>query len=152
MDSEPRVRIGELSRRSGVSTELLRAWEKRYGLLDPVRAPSGFRLYSQADERRVALMRKHLSLGVAAAEAARLARLDDAAAEDAPAGQRAELAALRDRLATELETFDERGAHATLDTVFGRYPLDLAIEDIVLPFLRDLGERWARAQITVGQE
>ena len=39
------VRIGELSRRSGVSTELLRAWERRYGLLRPTRSEGGFRLY-----------------------------------------------------------------------------------------------------------
>ena len=44
------LRIGELSRRVGVSTELLRAWERRYGLLSPTRTAGGFRLYG--DERR----------------------------------------------------------------------------------------------------
>ena len=39
------LRIGELSRRSGVSRELLRAWERRYGLLRPTRTEGGFRLY-----------------------------------------------------------------------------------------------------------
>ena len=38
------LRIGELSRRSGVSPELLRAWEQRYGLLRPLRSAGGFRL------------------------------------------------------------------------------------------------------------
>jgi DNA-binding transcriptional MerR regulator len=33
-------RIGELSRRSGVSPELLRAWERRYDLLQPTRSPT----------------------------------------------------------------------------------------------------------------
>ena len=66
------LRIGELSRRTGVSAELLRAWERRYGLLRPTRTDGGFRLYSPADERRVSLMRSHLQHGMSAAEAARL--------------------------------------------------------------------------------
>ena len=42
------LRIGELARRSGVSTDLLRAWERRYGLLEPTRTAAGYRLYSAA--------------------------------------------------------------------------------------------------------
>src|SRR6478672_3061991 len=40
------LRIGEFSRRVGVTPELLRAWESRYGLTRPVRSPGGFRLYT----------------------------------------------------------------------------------------------------------
>jgi transposase-like protein len=46
-DTEPEtgyLRIGELARRTGVSPELLRAWERRYGLLRPARSQGGFRL------------------------------------------------------------------------------------------------------------
>ena len=71
------LRIGELSRRSGVSAELLRAWERRYGLLKPARSDGGVRLYSPQDERRVALMREHLGRGLSAAQAARLTLDDD---------------------------------------------------------------------------
>jgi MerR family transcriptional regulator, light-induced transcriptional regulator len=72
MESAGHVRIGELSRRSGVSPELLRAWEQRYGLLRPLRSEGGFRLYSPEDEQRIAVMRSHLGRGLSAAEAARL--------------------------------------------------------------------------------
>ena len=71
---EATLRIGELARRSGVSTDLLRAWERRYGLLDPTRTAGGYRLYSAADEARVRAMQGHLAQGLSAAEAARLAR------------------------------------------------------------------------------
>src|SRR6478609_4303270 len=67
------LRIGELSRRSGVSPELLRAWERRYGLLRPTRTAGGLRLYSLDDLERVRLMQQHLAGGYAAAEAAVLA-------------------------------------------------------------------------------
>ena len=66
------LRIGELSRRSGVSPELLRAWERRYQLLRPARSQGGLRLYSLDDLERVREMRRHLASGLAAAEPLRL--------------------------------------------------------------------------------
>jgi DNA-binding transcriptional MerR regulator len=67
------LRIGELSRRTGVSPELLRAWERRYGLLEPGRTSGRFRLYSESDVTRVGSMRAHLEAGLSASEAARAA-------------------------------------------------------------------------------
>ncbi|HZA82975.1 MAG TPA: MerR family transcriptional regulator, partial [Actinomycetes bacterium] len=77
------MRIGELARRTGTSPELLRAWERRYGLLRPARSQGGFRLYTAADEARVRRMREHLARGVAAAQAARLAVAADGPGPDA---------------------------------------------------------------------
>src|ERR1051326_51442 len=88
------LRIGELSKRSGVSPELLRAWERRYGLLRPQRSPGGLRLYAPEDLERVRAMQRHLADGLAAAEAAALAsraRPEKEAAAAAPVA-----AALRD--------------------------------------------------------
>ena len=84
------LRIGELSRRSGVSPELLRAWERRYRLLRPTRSPGGLRLYSHGDLERVRLMQHHLTRGLAAAEAAALAAEQPRAASgaDTPLGGR----------------------------------------------------------------
>ena len=73
----PLLRIGELSRRLGVSGHVLRAWESRYGLLRPVRSAGGFRLYSEADEMRVRRMQAHLAGGLSAAEAARTVLRED---------------------------------------------------------------------------
>src|SRR5690349_24660950 len=74
MSEEGVLRIGELSRRVGVSPEVLRAWERRYGVLRPTRSEGGFRLYSRADEERVrrmlALQQQGLSPAVAARTAA----------------------------------------------------------------------------------
>src|SRR5687768_8318863 len=72
----PMLRIGELSRRLGVSEHVLRAWERRYGVLQPQRSAGGFRLYSPADEDRIRRMQAHLARGLSAAEAA-AAALDE---------------------------------------------------------------------------
>src|SRR3981081_803692 len=47
------MRIGELARRTGVGVSTLRAWERRFGILEPVRSPRGQRLYTEADLERV---------------------------------------------------------------------------------------------------
>jgi MerR family transcriptional regulator, light-induced transcriptional regulator len=151
--SEGYLRIGELSRRTGVAPELLRAWERRYGLLRPARSEGGFRLYSGGDEQRVELMRRHLRGGIAAAEAARLA-IEGADSENGDAERAAspELAELAARLRAALDAFDEVGAHAVFDRLLGALSLDAVLRDVVLPYLRELGARWESGEATVAQE
>src|SRR5689334_15062080 len=108
------LRIGELSRRSGVSPELLRAWERRYDLLQPTRSEGGLRLYSQADLERVQAMQRYLATGLAAAEAAGLAGAEEAPIADPAISPRA----AREALAAALSAFDEARAQAALDALF----------------------------------
>ena len=151
------LRIGELSRRVGVTPEVLRAWERRYGILSPTRTDGGFRLYGEDDERRIRRMLQHLEQGLSAAEAARLARadppvrLDPAAGPDAGSGAPS-AAALGEQLRHALDGFDDVGAHSVLDQLLGSYPLESALRDAVLPYLHELGDRWAHAQASVAQE
>src|SRR4051794_19353459 len=104
------LRIGELSKRAGVSPELLRAWERRYGLLTPTRSAGGLRLYSSADVARVERMRRHLADGLAAAEAAALATQSDA--DPPPAVAPLTPVGARDELADALDSFDAPPPHA----------------------------------------
>lgn len=151
--SEPsQLRIGELSRRSGVSPELLRAWERRYGLLDPIRSPGGLRLYSLADLERVRVMQQHLADGLAAAEAAAAAvRAPGESTKVAGTARESPVAAV-DQLAAALEEFDEPRAQAIFDRLLAEVTLDVFLSEIVMPYLRDLGTRWVRGEITVAQE
>jgi MerR family transcriptional regulator, light-induced transcriptional regulator len=143
------IRIGELARRTGVSPELLRAWETRYGLLRPARSPGGFRLYSPADETRIRRMTGLIADGVSAAEAARHALTGDeaAATSDAPILER-----LSDRLRAALDDFDGAGAHSAFDRLLASVSVDVVLADVVLPYLRDLGDRWAAGRASVAQE
>src|ERR1041385_2374460 len=142
------LRIGELSRRSGVSPELLRAWERRYGLLRPTRSSGGLRLYSSADLARVTAMQQHLAEGLAAAEAAALATNEgDARVSNAFAPSES-----RRELDTALTTFDEAQAHAVIDSLLAQASLDTILRDVFVPYLHELGERWQRGEISVAQE
>ncbi len=142
------LRIGELSRRSGVSTELLRAWERRYGLLRPTRSEGGFRLYSPQDERRVAVMRDHLKRGLSAAQAARRTlEEDERRPDDAPALVRG-----ADSLREALNALDETAAHAAIDRLLSNLSLETVLGDVILPYLRELGDRWERGDASVADE
>jgi DNA-binding transcriptional MerR regulator len=144
------VRIGELSRRVGVSTDLLRAWERRYGLLRPERSQGGFRLYGQEDEERVRLMRLHLESGLSAAEAARLALAGERpqAELEAAVGPADAL----ERLRVALDAFDELAAQSVLDELLAHFTLDTILREVVLRYLHELGERWQRGEVSVAQE
>ena len=144
------MRIGELSRRTGVSPELLRAWEQRYELLRPTRSEGGFRLYSPQDEQRVATMRAHLERGLSAAEAARLTLTEDTASESPDERPVLELRA--DGLRAALDRLDESAAHAELDRLLSAFSLETVLRAVVLPYLRELGDRWERGDASVAQE
>jgi MerR family transcriptional regulator, light-induced transcriptional regulator len=152
----PLLRIGELSRRLGVSDYVLRAWENRYGLLQPVRSPGGFRLYSEEDEWRIRRMQAYLADGLSAAEAARAALSGDASTPPRwPAG--APLAASAGdgsfaALRQALDTFDEPAAQAVLDRQLADLSVPAVLRDLVLPYLADLGERWQRGTASVAME
>ena len=147
------LRIGELSRRTGVAPELLRAWERRYGLLHPARSDGGFRLYSEADERRVELMTQYLREGLAAAEAARLALegADDRALRQAN-DRRPELEAGAARLRAALDAFEENAAQEALDDLFAGFTVEAVLRVVLLPYLAELGDRWSTGEATVAQE
>src|SRR4051794_6325916 len=147
MSDDGVLRIGELSKRSGVSPELLRAWERRYGLLLPTRSAGGLRLYSQADLERVRVMREHLDAGLAAAQAAGLALRADSAASAALSPS-----AMREDLAAALDHFDEPRAQAILDRVLAAVTVDTLLGAVILPYLHELGARWERGEATIAHE
>lgn len=155
-DGSPVLRIGELSRRLGVSDHVLRAWESRYGLLQPVRSAGGFRLYSEADEWRVRRMQAHLAHGLSAAEAARAVLGEDNGADHRrtadphPAAPTA--GELPGDLRQALDTFDEPAAQAALDRLVSDLSLPTVLRDVVLPYLTELGERWESGTASIAQE
>jgi len=139
------LRIGEFARRVSVSPELLRAWEARYGLLEPIRSDGGFRLYTAQDAERVARMKRGLDEGLSAAEAARRAlaqaRPGEALLEDA-----------QGRLLSAVRAYDEAAVQAVLDEALAGFAVETVLRELILPTLREVGARWERGELEVGQE
>ncbi|HZT52792.1 MAG TPA: MerR family transcriptional regulator [Gaiellaceae bacterium] len=143
--AEGGLRIGEFSRRVGVSPELLRAWERRYGLLRPIRSRGGFRLYTREDAERVVRMQQALAEGFSAAEAARRALTQP------PAGASA-LEAARERLLTAAKAYDDAAVHAVLDEALAGFAFETVVRELIVPVLRRIGEEWEQGRLDVGHE
>jgi DNA-binding transcriptional MerR regulator len=146
------LRIGQLAKRTGVSPELLRAWEQRYGLLQPGRTAGGFRLYSAADEARVQHMQRLVAGGLAAAQAAHLVLSGDEPAPQADSPPATTLEDAAGNLAASLDRLDERAANTALDRLFAAYTVETVLRDVVLPYLHRLGARWEAGEVSVAQE
>jgi MerR family transcriptional regulator, light-induced transcriptional regulator len=140
------LRIGEFARRVGVSPELLRAWESRYGLLQPIRSEGGFRLYTSEDAERVSRMKAALDEGFSAAEAARRAL----ATQMRPAEGLLDDA--RERFLAAVRRYDEPAAHSVLDEALSAFALETVVRALILPVLRQIGDEWANGTLAVGQE
>ena len=139
------LRIGEFARRVGVSAALLRAWERRYGLLEPVRSSGGFRLYTAEDAERVGRMQQGLDQGLSAAEAARAAR-----ASARPSEGLLENAA--ERLLAAIRAYDEAAVHEVLDESFAAFGLEAVLRELILPALTQVGREWEQGTLAVSQE
>jgi DNA-binding transcriptional MerR regulator len=129
----------------GVSPELLRAWEQRYALLQPVRSAGGFRLYTEEDADRVTRMRSALADGLSAAEAARVAL-------ESPPPAHGIMEDTRARLLAAVETYDEAALHAALDDGLAGFGLETFVRDLILPALAEIGRRWQAGEADISQE
>lgn len=146
------LRIGELSRRTGISSDLLRAWERRYGLFAPDRTAAGYRLYGEQDVLRAQGMLQAIEGGLSAAQAAAVAA---ASAEPSPE-EAAEASGLPETLGAELrealDQLDDVRANAALDRLLADFSMQAVLRDAVLPYLRELGERWEGGEPVIATE
>jgi DNA-binding transcriptional MerR regulator len=148
------MRIGDLSERTGVASHQLRAWEHRYGLLQPRRSSGNYRLYSPADEARVRLMQRYLADGVPPAQAAELT----IAARFAVSVGSGDVIPLQDvttaqeEMSRALARFDETSAQRTLERLLAAFTPTTVAREVLLPYMHDVGEQWSAGLVTVAQE
>jgi len=143
-------------RRTGLSADVLRAWERRYGAVRPVRSSGGQRLYSADDLERLALLQRATAAGHSIGE---IARLDRDALErllDGAGRRPTETAATIDAIVRDLMSAVERLDADALEAELKRAALQLgsvAVVDDVLPrVLRVVGDRWHRGALTPAHE
>lgn len=144
VDERAILRIGEVSRRTGAAVPTLRAWERRYGLLDPDRTDGGHRLYSEADVDRVRAMQRLLDQGWSAGAAAREVLRAPLSVSSLRNGADASGASqdLVSRLEAAIAVFDAGAADHVMDDAFARFDVPRALDEVVLPVLRRVGEGW----------
>lgn len=134
--------IREVARLTGVNPVTLRAWERRYGLIQPTRTDSGHRLYSQADIESVRSILAWIERGVAVSKVGKiLAKSSLIKAASAPVHEEAsasEWAQWQAQLRRTIGAFDEQQLDRLYGQVFSSYPLPVVFQDILMPLWQEL--------------
>ena len=137
------------ARLTGLSPELLRAWERRHRVVEPLRTPGGTRRYSAADLERLRLVKAAVDAGhrisqVAHLELAELKRVS-AGAETRPAGR-------LDEILAALHHFDSGEVQRLLSLQLSALGAARFAREIAVPLVREIGERWANGQMGIARE
>lgn len=142
LDSDELFPIREVSRMTGINPVTLRAWERRYGLIQPVRTESGHRLYSKADIATVNRILDWIERGVAVSKVGKILARDDLQANVVRAGhdviEEGELPQWRTRLLQAVSAFDDRQLESLYGQIFALYPISVAFQDILMPLWNEL--------------
>ena len=164
--STPEHGIAVVERRTGISQHLLRAWERRYGVVEPARDAGGERLYSDADIERLRLVRVVTEAGRRVGHVASLSldELRALAREDAESGATAlpattTLAVADAEVEAHLEAcrgavlrLDAHGGHALLMRAAVALGPRRFIDGVALPLLRWVGDEWEHGALRVMHE
>ena len=134
--------IREVSRLTGVNRVTLRAWERRYGLIEPTRTVSGHRLYSQADIEAVRSILAWIERGVAVSKVGKIlakgSTIKTAGSPVYEAVGSSEWGEWQAQLRRAVSTFDEVGLDTVYGQVFSSYPLSVVFQDILMPLWQEL--------------
>ena len=72
MNHEQGHPIRVVARRTGLTSHVIRVWEKRYGAVSPLRTPTNRRLYSDRDVERLQLLHRAILAGHSIGQIAQL--------------------------------------------------------------------------------
>lgn len=143
-----------VSRLTGLTPDVIRAWERRYGAITPDRTAGNARRYSSHEIRRLELLREAVARGHQIGEIGALAdaQLSELTQDVFEPRAESPVSALREAYLECIARWDVRGAEAHLARAASLYgPRAIAIE-VVAPILREVGDRWARGALSVAQE
>ena len=154
--------IGYVAKQTGLSTHVLRVWEKRYGTVKPGRTPSGRRLYSESDIRHLQLLQQATRRGH------RIAQLSELDAESLQGivktkvtavqpivDRMAQLSSARDLFRTcRTAVFDFNGPalEAALNRAAVYLTRPVLFKKILIPLLEDIGNCWANGSLKIINE
>lgn len=166
--------IKEAAARTGVSVPLLRAWERRYGIVEPARTAARYRLYDDAALARIQAMRRMVESGWSPSAAAaairdgRLPSISEGVADPAPdalvdgladagngsgrGGGFVEGAVLARQLVDAAIAMDAEVLEGVLDRLFAMGTFEHVVDAFLVPALDAVGDAWSDGRLSVAGE
>jgi MerR family transcriptional regulator, light-induced transcriptional regulator len=151
--SEGKYNIKAISKVLGIQPGTLRAWERRYKMIAPVRNDSGHRLYSDEHLRILKWLVSKVEQGFTISQAVSLLdkqELTEELSVESQTGNR--LHDLGEELLQALLQFDETKAHQIMNTAFSLYTIDKVVIDVLGTLLVKIGDLWEHNEITTAHE
>jgi len=154
-----------VSRLTGLTPDLIRAWERRYGVVQPVRGPRGARVYSLADVRRLRLLAQAVEEGRAIGDVARLSpaelekivrrvpeEIKNSAGVVAPADVPQVPEPLEREFWLAIQSFERERLERVLGQALAIWPLETLATAVLSHWLEQVGERWSRGELSIAHE
>lgn len=133
---------------TGMKPVTLRAWERRYGLVKPIRTETGRRMYTREHidqvQRIRALLDKGMSIGQVSRSLATKVRPVRAAKDP--------WHALRSQMSEAVARFDEAALEEAYEEALAVHPLERVTQKLLMPLLAELGDRWESSDGSVAEE
>lgn len=152
-NDKAKYNIKAISNMLGIQPGTLRAWERRYNIIEPIRNDSGHRLYT---DEHVAILRwllDKVNKGFTIGQAVGLLEKGSVNLDSQAELQYTDrLHTLAVELKASLLSFRETSANSILDEAFSVFTVEKVLLDIIGPVLIEIGEAWESNQITVAHE
>jgi DNA-binding transcriptional MerR regulator len=157
--SAPVYNIKAISHMVGLLPVTLRAWERRYGLLNPSRGDQGYRLYSEYDLRTLRWIKNQIAAGMSISRA--VDHLNDLREKGMDPAEGMKIVVednsiaiqnISNQLYSAITSFNENAAHETLRRAFSVYSVDQVLTKVVTPTLVEIGEAWHQGNLPIAIE
>lgn len=151
----PKYLIGAVTKLTGLSIDVVRVWERRYGAVRPARSEGGTRLYSDADVLRLNRLRQAVDKGFGIGQAARFseAELDEVIGDSPQSFIKTDpFAETRRRFIDAVRLMDVVAAEQEISRAATLYSTVELVTDIIAPIIRETGERSTRGEFSAAHE
>lgn len=151
-----RYRIHRFSKLTGLTPHVIRAWERRYHLVQPVRGPNRYRLYSDEDVQLFRYLKAEIDRGASIGELADLGRSVLLARAMSVSEDSSETPAPSERFVKDLVDHIVRNDRVTFERKFNGgvavIPFEEALHRFLLPLQKRIGELWHEGTVSIAQE
>ena len=147
--------IKAVSQATGLSIETLRAWERRYGIVEPQRDPNGRRSYHPEDVIRLRKLRESTERGHPISKLSRLSdeELNRLLQEPALRGGRGNPSqGFADQILTAAAGYRHDDCDQAIAMALALLPISEVVNEVLSPLLNEVGERWHAGEFTIAQE
>ncbi|MFK8067261.1 MAG: MerR family transcriptional regulator [Gammaproteobacteria bacterium] len=135
--------IGTVCEQTGINPVTLRAWERRYGLVQPQRTKKGRRLYTTQDITKIKKIQKLIDEGVPVSQVSPLVEttVPKLHGENNPANT--QWNRYIQQLLVAIHQFSEHDLENTFNEAQSIFPIDKVMQELIVPVLLTLGKKWA---------